>query len=113
MGNLMNDQVLRSRLIRLANEKPELRQHLLPLLKQASAGLDKQIEKFEDELSGGMYDEASAKKFVALVKGEIYPTPKQVQDALKKHVSKVVDMKGEELQNELDDLWKIWTRAGK
>ena len=109
----MNDQVLRAKLIRLASEKPELRAHLMPLLKQASAGLDKQIEKFENELSGGMYDEASAKKFVALVKSEIYPTAKQVQDALKKHVSKVVDMKGAELQDELDELWKIWNRAGK
>lgn len=31
----MVDQILRSKLIRLASEKPELRAHLLPLLKQA------------------------------------------------------------------------------
>ncbi len=35
----MSDQVLRSNLIRLASEKPELRAHLLPLLKQAATDL--------------------------------------------------------------------------
>jgi len=34
----VNDQTLRSKLIRLAHAKPELRPHLLPLLKQASHG---------------------------------------------------------------------------
>lgn len=33
----MSDQILRSKLIRLASEKPEMRQHLLPLLRQAAA----------------------------------------------------------------------------
>lgn len=36
----MSDQILRSKLIRLASDKPELRAHLLPLLKQAGWGDD-------------------------------------------------------------------------
>lgn len=34
----MTDQDLRSKLVRLAHEKPELRPHLLPLLKEGSEG---------------------------------------------------------------------------
>ena len=52
---------LRDKLIRLAHSKPELRKHLLPLLKSASAGEDYPFKNAEDIYFGlGDYGGASA-----------------------------------------------------
>jgi len=48
---------LRSKLIRLAHAKPELREHLLPLLKEAASGLDLyKANKIVGKLNGAGID---------------------------------------------------------
>ena len=44
----MSDQILRSNLIRLASEKPYLRAHLLPLLRQAGVRKTLDLNVLED-----------------------------------------------------------------
>ena len=75
----MSDQILRSKLIRLASEKPELRAHLMPLLKQAtSLTLQKRLIKLLGKYLNPAYDREQTLPRKAKALG----TPKEVKDMI-------------------------------
>lgn len=70
---------LRTKLIRLASEKPELRQHLLPLLKQAtSLTLQKKLVKLLGKYLNPAYDREQHFPWAAKSLG----TPKEVKELM-------------------------------
>ena len=59
----MSDKTLRSKLIRLAHAKPELRQHLLPLLSdKVACGCDDPDHQHDLEFVGYLADDKLGKK---------------------------------------------------
>jgi hypothetical protein len=104
----MNDQILRSKLIRLASEKPELRQHLLPLLKKASESLEDRLHDFEMELASWIKP-TDAKKIVDAVRQDLMPDNDQVQASIVTHAMKI--LKWKQNDKDMDELLQIWDEA--
>ncbi len=105
----MSDQVLRSKLIRLASEKPELRAHLMPLLRKSSKSLEEQLHTFEMELSDFINNPATAKKLADAVRSDVIPDNDQIQNSIVTHAQKI--LKWKQNDKDMDELLQIWDEA--